>query len=647
MTPLDGLNAAQSEATQHTTGPALITAGAGSGKTRVLTLRTQFLIEEAGVEPDRIVLLTFTRKAADEMRDRLNQAMGGLNTFGIAVGTIHSICYRILRHYWDQRQETYEILSGYPQKKLFKTLLAAPNRNNPHGLNWDLDLKLALGRISYWKNALVMPEDLDITLPDGALWRELYLRYEAAKHQAGQIDLDDMLVKTWHLLETNTGVRRHWQAQWAYVLTDEAQDSSLVQWRIIESLAAPENNLFVVGDSDQSIYAFRGGRPDYLSDFADRFPSARTIALDINYRSLPYIVTLGNHLINWNPRKIPKAVQSQRTGSVTEPTLWTPDDEDEEGLGIAQLARTLHDEGATRWRDIACIYRTNAQSQPIEDALIAAKIPYQILGGFGFWGRKEVQDLLAYLRVLEDPHDVEAYQRALFNPSRYLGKVFVSQVLEFAQRTGSDLITATRNCPAKPFQQRAAREWVNMMQAVQPITKPADRIMAIRDLADYDAWFVKQDTGDEDDTERMGNLEALVRVAGRFDTTAGLFDHVEQAQQPPRDEDQQRDQITLLTIHRAKGLEWPVVIVPGFLQGVLPHKHALSEDDPDTNPAGLQEERRLAYVAITRARDMLVLSAPVTRFGQTTEPSQFLGEMGLRVPGDDDETIILPVEARQ
>ncbi len=646
MTNCDGLNAAQREAVQRGPGPCLCVAGAGSGKTRVLTLRIQHLIEH-GIDAEQILAMTFTRKAADEMRDRLNQAMGGLNTFGIAVGTIHSICYRILRHYWDQRQESYEILSGYPQKKLFKTLLAAPNRNNPHGLNWDLDLKLALGRISYWKNALVMPEDIDITQPDGALWRELYLRYEAAKHHAGQIDLDDMLVQTWHLFNTNAGVRQHWQRQWSYVLTDEAQDSSLVQWRIIETLAAPEHNLFVVGDSDQSIYAFRGGRPDYLSDFADRFPSARTITLDINYRSLPYIVELGNRLINWNPRKTPKTVQPQRTGIVTEPTLWTPDDEDEEGLGIAQLARTLHEEGETRWRDIACIYRTNAQSQPIEDALIAAKIPYQILGGFGFWGRKEVQDLLAYLRVLEDPYDVEAYQRALFNPSRYLGKVFVSQVTEFAQRTGSDLLTATRNCPAKPFQQRAAREWVNMMQAVRPITKPADRIIAIRDLADYDDWFVKQDTGDEDDAERLGNLEALVRVAGRFATTADLLDHVEQTQQPPRDEDQQRDQITLLTIHRAKGLEWPVVILPGFLQGVLPHKHALSEDDPNNNPVGLQEERRLAYVAITRARDLLVLSAPTTRFRQATEPSQFLGEMGLRVPDDDDETIILPAEARQ
>lgn len=626
-TLLEGLNPAQRQAVLWGDGPCLCVAGAGSGKTRVLTDRIRVLLDQ-DIPGDQILALTFTKKAAEEMRARLSWVQGPL------IGTIHSVCYRILRQYWANRDESYDILSGYAQKRVIRDLLAAPGRENPHGMNWDLDVKLALGQIGYWKNALIMPEDIDITQPNGARWRQLYLLYEAHKKRAGLMDLDDMLLWAWHLLETNTGVRQAWQRTACYVLVDEAQDSSLIQWRIIETLAAPEDNLFVVGDADQSIYAFRGGRPDYLSDFATRHPKAVTVTLDRNYRSLPYVVDLGNRLINVNPRSTLKAVRATRHGPIQAPTVWTPQDENDEGREIARYVRTLHDEEGTLWADMAVIYRTNAQSQPIEDALIAAKIPYQILGGTGFWARKEVRDLLAYLRLLRDPHDTEAYQRTLFNPSRYLGKVFVSQVLEYAQHSGQDLIQATRNVPAKPYQQRNAREWVGILEAVRGLHHPDDQIDAIRDLTGYDAWFLKQGNGDDDDdgADRLGNLDALIRAAGQFATADDLLDHVDRVESQAQAESGQPDKVTLLTVHRAKGLEWPVVILPGVVQGLLPHKHAVSEmDDENPNPGGIQEERRLAYVALTRARDVLVLSSPRSRYQRAQEPSQFLAEMGIIV----------------
>lgn len=622
MGNLDGLNDAQRDAVLHNRGPSVTVAGAGSGKTRVLTLRIQHLMENIGIEPDRILALSFTKKAAGEIRNRLDDFTGSLSSAReVTCGTIHSVAYRILRDYWSSRDDHYDVIKNYEQKRMVKNILAAPSRDNPHGMNWDLDLKMALGRIGYWKNSLIMPDDLDITEPHGAQWRDFYIRYDQAKQQANLLDLDDMLVWTWQLLTTNAGVRKRWQHQWEYILTDEIQDTSLVQWEIIECLAQPEDNLFVVGDFDQSIFSWRGGKPEHLAAFASRHPQTQEYVLDTNYRSLPYIVDTGNRLINHNPRPQPKAVRATRRGAVTAPILWSPADEDDEAIHITQFVQSLHDEQDTHWADMACIYRTNAQSQAIEDALIRAKIPYRILGGQGFWGRKEVRDMLAYLRVLDDPYDVEAYQRALFNPSRYLGKVFLNNVLEYARHSGQDLLNATRNCPAKPYQQRAAREWVRIMVSVGGLTQPHEQITAIRKLTDYDKWFRANDTGNDDDIDRLGNLATMVQAARKFDNIPQLLAHVDLAEQQAKTDDGHADTLTLLTIHRAKGLEWPIVILPGLIQGVLPHRRALDGE-------ALEEERRLAYVAVTRARDLLVLSHPQFHRDDAQEPSCFLTEMG-------------------
>lgn len=964
MDLLDQLDAKQRLAAQHGAGPCIVMAAAGSGKTRVLTHRIAHLIEQYGVEPQNICAMTFTKKAANEMQERLEALLGGLGpTLDVTVGTIHSVCYRMLREDWASRNEVYEILAGYMQKRLFRDLLAAPTGKNPHGLNWDIDIKLAMGQIGYWQNDLVRPEDVDITIPDGPRWQQLYLAYEQAKRSGGYLDLDDMITWTYVLLRENPAVRARWQKQWPYVMVDECvpyrtpivlengrvmpigeivekkirtkvlsyntethqqeykditgyhrvqrgkplyrakvvragtqslshrkqiyginylvatgdhrvftyehgwtplrnlqpgetvqlesttaqtpkmveiaqfnehykhslkgkgklatsisqrnfnrdrvvshgrqwmsprggngrgrspaesvlsealgpewqdqyviatkgikegyphhykidianptlriaievdgqshnslarkvqdfkkdewlsrngwtvyrvtnsavlndvdkvvkdissltlskevihsdvdcpvygeillveridikdsavyditvednhnyyangvlvhncQDNSRAQWEILRLLAAPHNNLFVVGDADQSIFSFRGARPEFFSDFGGHYPHTARIDMETNYRSLPYIVQAGNRLINWNPRQQTRETEPHRPGDQIAPVVWQPEDDDDEGVHIADYFQVLHESGDVAWADMACIYRTNAQSQPIEDALVREKIPYRILGGVGFWGRKEVRDIVSYLRLLADPHDMEAYQRAIMAPSRYLGKVFIHDAVEYARHTGMNLIEATRAVPCKPYQQRNARAFVQVLGAIQDLEHPADQIEAIRDLTDYDTWFTRNELGDDDDEDRMANLTQLQRVARQFGTTADLLRHIAMIEDQTKTDDDRTDKVTLLTIHRAKGLEWPVVILPGLIQGVLPHKHALAQDpegDAPRNPA-LEEERRLAYVAITRARDVLVLSVPQHHRGRLTEPSQFIEEIGVPMDYDPEE----------
>lgn len=628
---LTGLNDAQKEAVQHVTGPCCVTAGAGSGKTRVLTLRIAYLIEQ-GIASNRIAAMTFTKKAAAEMQDRLGQTLGGLDVAEITCGTMHSICYRILREWWSQTNQSYEVLAGGQQKRIFRDLLAAPGRNNPHGMDWDCDLKYAMGRISRWKNDLREPDDIYDAVDDKR-WYYLYTLYETTKDDRGLLDLDDMLQWTAKLLHDEPTIRSHWRQQWSHLLVDEAQDLNTAQWTILHLLTAPPHNLFVVGDYDQSIYAFRGAQPEFLRDFADQYPDSKQITLDLNYRSLPYVVELGNRVINCNPHPEPRNTQATRTGPIVKPHVWQPTNEDEEANQIVAFCSSLHESG-THWRDIGVLYRTNAQSQPIEDGLLNSRIPFRIVGGIGFWGRREVQDLIAYLRLLEDPHDDEAFARAVMAPSRYLGKVFVGEVLAYARTHGVDLLTAAASAPVKRYQQQRALAFVDLLREVQKWQNPADRLEAIRDLTEYDEWFCRTDSGSDEDNDHLDNLHQLDHVARKFPTTRDLLDHVETAMADRATDDANADQVTLLTVHRAKGLEWPVVIVTGCVQGVLPHRHALAVSEEEPN--ALEEERRLVYVAVTRARDLLVLSAPREMRNKEADVSQFLAEMG--VVDDDDES---------
>ena len=629
MIDLDGLNPSQREAATHLHGPCLCIAGPGSGKTHTLITRVAYLVDQ-GVEPSDVAVMTFTKKAANELQDRLQSLIGDAAVLEMAVGTIHALCYRILRDAWRlQGIAPYSIVDERRQRRIVRDLLAPPNRDNPSGLNWDLDLKLALSRISRWKNDLVTPKMIDVTQSDGALWQALYTRYEKAKDRDRLIDLDDLLVRTHESLSTIPALLRQYQRQWPWILTDEAQDNNRAQWEILYLLMEPRRDIFLVADYDQSLYAFRGARPDQLIEFTQRFPECTVINLDKNYRSLPYIVDLGNQLIQGNPRQLPKRLDPVRTATELQCAVWSPEDEREEAAELVRYVERLHQDGVS-WEDMAVLYRTNAQSQPIEDALVRAKIPYRIVGSKGFWNRREVKDVLAYLRVLVNPQDEEAFGRALMAPTRYLGHAYLRDITQYARSRNLHLIDALMVVPGKPYQTRNALALYQIYRAAETLTRPADAIETIRDLTDYDQWFLSE-SADGDEEDRLANLAQLSQVAGQFSTVAALVEHADRMLNKATDDAESQDRVTLMTVHRSKGLEFDTVITVGWAEGTLPHRRALAAEGDDGDPDPIEEERRIAYVAVTRAKDRLVVSVPRYRRGQDAEPSRFIAEMGLVV----------------
>lgn len=622
------LNASQMAAVTCDTYPILCLAGAGSGKTHTLTHRVARLVSE-GVPPDQIAVMTFTRKAAAELQDRLQDLLGSGAVLAMTIGTIHSLCFRLLREVWAARQETWEIIAPDQQKRLVRDLLAPPSRTNPQGLNWAIEIRTALSTLSWFKNHLWSPADLDPGAWDPR-WATLYAAYEAAMRAQHLIDLDDLLVETWRVLRDDPALRQRWHDQWAYLFVDECQDNSTAQWEILRLLAAPEHRVFYVGDDWQSIYGWRGARPDYLVHFQQYYPSGTILTLDLNYRSLPYIVDAGNTLIQRNLQQLPKTLRSARATDPqwTAPVVWTPSDDADEAAMVVRTVQTLHEADGRAYSDMAVLYRTNAQSAALEDALVRAKIPYRIVGSTGFWARREVKDLLAYAALTWDRQDEEAFRRILNVPSRYLGRAYLIAVTNWKELHGLDYVEALESCPAKPYQRRSAMQLAAVLRALQTLESPGDIIATARDLIDYDAWFLRDEAAEGDDADPLDTLRVLEDTAYRFHSLEDLLAHATMMQQRTQTDTGPADQVTLLTIHRAKGLEWPVVFGVGWVQGVLPFRRSL--EDPDA----LEEERRLAYVAVTRARDQIYLSAPLVMRGRECDASQFLEEMALLDPVD-------------
>lgn len=617
----DTLNPAQRAAVDHRDGPCLCIAGAGSGKTAVLTLRIARLVED-GIPPEQILAVTFTRKAAGEMAERVRDLVGEGPAEAMTIATIHSACYGILRDWWAARGERWAVLAPGQQKRLVRDLLGPPSRENPAGLNWSIDLKLALARIEGWQHALISPQDYRRHYADqdenGRRWAALYGAYEASKQRNRQIDFGDMLVHAYRLLTTQPAVLTTLQDQWRYILVDEAQDNNTAQWEILLRLAGAHRNLFVVGDDWQSIYGWRGAHPERLAALRTMWPETRVIILDTNYRSRPYIVEAGNRVIRQNPPIIDKCLRPARGGDEADRIdVWRAADEVDEAAAIITHLQAVHAEGWA-WRDLAILYRTNAQSRAIEEALVRADIPYRIVGAAGFYHRREVLDLLAYLRVAHDPTDADAFARAVMAPARFLGHGFVRDVVREAGPRG-DLVAALRRMPLKRHQRPGVEELLTVWDALAQLARPADMLDAVRDLTDYDAWFLRDDI-EADAEDRLGNIVTLTQTARQFDTLADFLRHCDRMQKAPLDDDDPHaDRVTCSTIHRAKGLEWPGVVLAGWADGLLPHARAES----------LEEERRLAYVAITRARDRLWITVPETYQGRALKASPYLRDLGM------------------
>ena len=692
----DGLNESQTEAFRHTHGALLVVAGAGSGKTTVLVRRIARLLAE-GVPAEKIFVATFTRRAAEEMRERLTLMVGAERLEGIWLGTFHGHCNRILKKEWAEKhgkEGRYELADEYWQKRVSRAILAKGDEgaklpSPPFAQNMKLDPKMALLAIGAAKNAGWSHEGgadaLRRLYPD---WDEpvcehvakFWRCYEQAKEKkfdvtskvpARRLDFDDLLVEAYLLLRDDDKLRRAYQEKWDYLLVDETQDTSALQWELACLFARRCGNLFVVGDVGQSVYGFRGCDPKQtVMAFLKSFPKGEILRLPDNYRSSDTIVTVANELIahaDLDDRY--RLLMNARRPAGTTPELSQHTDAETEAAHVVVRLQTLLGETGLRLSDFALLYRANAYSRAFEDALIAVGIPYQITGGTSFYNRREVRDLLAYLQLSVDPHCAagdEAAKRVLNigsgkweKPTRFLGAAFVAQVEELAAKLGCSFYEALRRGAFKTMQDVAIRDFRRQIQDIHDAGETATaRLLAAR-RSGYDDYIIGdegEDDGNGEGSSRLDNLDELIQASARFFTPEAMLTfitgQIRKSEKLSRSNDEDgtkkkteaRDAVHLMTIHRAKGLEWPAVFVVGFALNMLPHWRSLRYADGELLPDSMEEERRLAYVAVTRARDRLHLSWPLFHNGKALGASPFLDEMPTLAPILDAARIRSDVE---
>ena len=605
-----GLNPAQLDAVTAPPVPILVVAGAGSGKTSVLTHRIAHLVEEHGAPPSSILAITFTNKAAQEMVARVDRLLGGRAT-GMWVMTFHAACARILRAEATRIgfRSTFTIYDSADQVRLVRSILEDDlgldvKRYPPRGVH---------ARISDCKNRMIDP-DRFIAENDGyfdTTVGEVYRRYQGRLLEVGAMDFDDLLVHAVHLLERIPDARERWQRAFRHVLVDEYQDTNHAQYRLVRALAAEHQSVFVVGDSDQSIYSWRGADIRNILDFEEDFPDARTIRLEQNYRSTQHILDAANGVIAHNVDRQDKRLWSELGDGEIVRVVECQDERSEARFVVGQISRIVGEGGSLR--DVAVFYRTNAQSRALEEALLQADVPYRIIGGTGFYERQEVRDALAYLRALANPADDVALSRIINVPRRGIGDTTVGRLADHAQATGRTLRDVLGEADAL-LPGAAARKAVASFADLMDGLAEAARELEPVDLLER----VYEDTGMVETLRaertleargRLENLEELLGAAREAVLTGVPLDDLatflaDLSLRSDADDIPDADDgamVTLMTLHTAKGLEFPHVYMVGMEDGIFPHARALEE-------ANLEEERRLCYVGMTRARERLVLT---------------------------------------
>ena len=668
-----GLNAQQFEAFSHTDGAALVLAGAGSGKTTVLLRRIARLLNE-GVPAERVFVTTFTKRAAQEMSDRLVALVGEEITKGLWIGTFHAHCLRILKKEWadlyGKEAGKWDLADEGWQKRVCRAILGKPDDyaklpSPPFAQNMRMDPKQALLAVSAAKNQGQTCETGETTLarlyPDweppvienvAKFWRCYEMAKEKqydllAKVPARRMDFDDLLVEAYQLLRDNGDVRGRYQNAFDFVLVDETQDTSTVQWEIARILAERSGNLFLVGDVGQSVYGFRGCDPRItVMSFKKSFPHGDIIRLPANYRSQGTVVTVANELIAHADLddRYRLFMETTRPPGV-DPGLHQHVDAEAEANGVVERLRAFLNEGRTQFKDFAVLYRTNAYSRAFEDALITAGIPYQITGGTGFYNRREVKDLLAYVQLSVDPHSPagdEAAKRVLNigskrfgRPTRFLGRAFITHVEGLQAKLGCSFYEALKRGQFKTAQDLAVLDFRRQIQEIHDAGETAAVRLTAARQSGYDDYVLAEEGEQEDDGEgssRLENLDELVAASARFYAPEALLTFVAGQIRKAQQSQRSLDAVHLMTIHRAKGLEWPCVFVVGFAMNLLPHIRCLRYVNGELLPESLEEERRLAYVAITRAKDQFFLSWPQFHNGKSLGASPFLGEMPTLAP---------------
>jgi len=632
------LNPVQREAVLHTEGPVLIVAGAGSGKTRILTHRIAYLIRERGVPPQAILAITFTNKAAQEMADRVEALVGSRVARGMWVLTFHSACARILRreHALLGLPSHFSIYDEGDTERVIKMCLEAmgldPKRFHPKAV------AAAIGKakdnlLSAGEFAQAADNWYESTMAD------VYAEYERRLAAAGAVDFDDLILRTVRLFREHPEVLGHYQERFRYVLVDEYQDTNRAQYHLVNLLAAAHRNVCVVGDADQGIYSWRGATIQNLLDFEHDYPDAEEFILDQNYRSTRTILEVANALIEHNVQRKPKNLWTDADHGSAVVRYRAEDEHDEAWFIATQVERLVNDEGEHAYGDVAVFYRTNAQSRVVEDVFMKAGIPYKVVGGVRFYERKEVKDVLAYLRALVNPQDAVSVRRVINTPKRGIGDQTVAALDGFAREEGITLLEACRRVEEiallSPRATGAAKGFVDVMDRLRARLeedgRPSTMIEAAFTESGYYAELDAERTVEAE--SRKENLRELVGVGAEFQARfedAGLPEFLEQiALVTEQDEyDEASSTVTLMTLHNAKGLEFEVVFIAGMEDGIFPHFRSMTDADE------LEEERRLAYVGITRARRRLYLTHAWSRslFGASSynPPSRFLNE----IPGE-------------
>ena len=626
---LAGLNPAQREAVLHVDGPLLVVAGAGSGKTRVLTHRVAHLIRAHGVKPNEILAITFTNKAATEMRERLERTLGGMAR-AIWILTFHAACGRILRREAERLgyRSSFTIYDQADQVRVVKACLEElgkdPKRFTPRGIH---------AQISNAKNQLVSPEEY--TARVASFWdqtvAEVYELYQRRLHASNAVDFDDMLMLTVDVLERFPEALERWQSSFHHVLVDEYQDTNKAQYRLLQLLAAKHRNVFAVGDPDQSIYAFRGADIRNILDFEEDFGAADTIALEQNYRSTNSILEAANAVIDNNRDRKPKRLWSE-LGEGDPVEVVEVEDEHAEARFVAGEIAARIEQGWSA-SELGVFYRTNAQSRVLEDVLVRQGVPYQVIGGPRFYERAEIKDAVAYLQVLDNPSDAVSLMRIANRPRRGIGDTSIQRLVTYAESLGIPLFDAMAD-PAAAGLGTAGVKAVRGFHTVMLSLRSAAGELAVDELVET----VLQRTGTLELLEaertieargRIENLEELVGVAREFrgereDPTLSSF-----LQEISLVSDQDtlqagEAQVTLMTIHNAKGLEYRGVFLIGMEEGIFPHARSIEDNE-------VEEERRLAYVGMTRAMERLTLTHATARalYGRREYnlPSRFLDEL--------------------
>lgn len=640
-TLMEGLNPAQQQAVRAADGPTLVIAGPGSGKTRVLTYRIAHLIEERGVDPFHILAVTFTNKAAREMKERLDSLLGAGRAAALTVGTFHSICARWLRRDIKHlgRESDFAIYDSDDQQRLMKQVLRDLNLDEKK-----FAPRAVLSAISSAKNEYVGPDEYARTVR--AYFEEIvsrcYVQYQRRLRESNALDFDDLLMEPVRLFEYHPEILAHYQRRYQFLLTDEYQDTNRVQYLLLKQLAAAHKNIFVVGDEDQSIYAFRGADIRNILSFEDDYPEAQVILLEQNYRSTQAILDVAQAVIaGGSKRKRVKQLWTEN-GKGALVTVQEGYDQDEEARWVAEEIGRLVARDGMRFGDCAVMYRTNAQSRAVEEAFMLRGVRYQIVGGTRFYERKEIKDALAYLRLAQNPYDSVSLGRVLNWPTRGIGQRTEDELNRWANDLGLPVYTALQLLSdeeggkgASPFNGKTKNALLGFLKIIdQLITAKSERDLGqlmdlMLDLTGFQE-ALQREYESEEAADRWNNVQELRNVAvnylglpregqlATFLEEVALVSDVDAIKE-------ERDAVTCITLHQAKGLEYPVVFLVGLEEGLLPHSRSMDDR------SALEEERRLFYVGATRAKQRLYLLHAFRRanYGRTnvSAPSRFLSDI--------------------